>query len=51
MYWNALKDLQDGKAIPVPSPHPKFSVEVRAAQPSSCCCTSTSRLCYFGITG
>ncbi|WIA36901.1 hypothetical protein OEZ86_008147 [Tetradesmus obliquus] len=27
MYWAALADLGKGKAVPVPSPHPKFSVQ------------------------
>jgi hypothetical protein len=31
MYWRALQDLHSGKALPVPTPHPKFSMEVREA--------------------
>lgn len=29
MYWRALQDLNSGTALPVPQPHPKFSMEVR----------------------
>jgi hypothetical protein len=29
MYWKALQDLHSGTARPVPTPHPKFSLEVR----------------------
>jgi hypothetical protein len=32
MYWQALQDLQNGTALSVPTPHPKFSLEVSKAE-------------------